>query len=199
MRIITNNSLFIILGIILLVSIGVSFYNNSSSGILGKDESLYIFLAKGHNSNTPIDAPTGNFLDAMKQGVQRTTDPPGFFLFLHFWEKVSYNESWLRLLPLIFFVISIVTLIKIALLLKFPLWVSVCFGFLVIASQRMVMHSLEIRAYGMEICIRLYNMVHDFLLVNWCIVYTWRGGSTVIFSSVYYYFLPIFLWYTCYY
>ena len=141
------------MGIILLMSIAVNFYNNSSSGILGKDESLYIFLAKGHNSNTPIDAPTGSGLDAMRQGVQRTTDPPGIFLLLHIWEKVSYSEAWLRFLPLLFFIISIVTLIKIGLLFKFPLLVSVCLGFLPLASDRMVLHSLEIRAYGMEICI----------------------------------------------
>lgn len=150
---IVNKSLAAIMGFILLTSIAVNFLNNSSSGILGKDESLYIFLAKGHDSTTPIDAASGSWLDAIEQGVKRTTDPPGSFLLLHVWELVSFNERWLRLLPLIFFMISIVTFIKIALLLGFPLLLSVCLGFLPLASERMVLHSLEIRAYGMEICL----------------------------------------------
>ena len=148
-----NKLLSAIVGIILLISIVYNFYNNSSSNILGRDESLYIFLAKGHNSNTPLYAPPGSWLDAIEQGVKRTTDPPGFFLLLHFWEKVSFNEIWLRLLPLIFYLISIVTLIKIALLLRFSLLLSLCLGFLPLASERMVFHSLEIRAYGMEVCL----------------------------------------------
>lgn len=148
-----NKYISLIIVILLFVSVAVNFVNNSSSGILGKDESLYIFLAKGHDSNTPIGAPTGSWLDAIEKGVQRTTDPPGFFILLHFWELNSFSEIWLRLLPLLFFVISVFTVIKIGLLLRFSFILSVCLGFLPLASQRMVLHALELRAYGMEICL----------------------------------------------
>jgi len=154
-----NKHIAIIFLIFLFVSMGVHFVNNSSSGVLGKDESLYIFLGKGHSDNTPIDAPIGSWLDAMKKGVQRTSDPPGIFLLLHLWEKISFSENWLRLLPYIFFAISVITVIKTGFLIKLPPFFSICLGFLPLASQRMVLHALEIRAYGMEICLT-YLMIY---------------------------------------
>jgi len=56
------------------------------------------------------------------------------------------------LLPYIFFVINVIAVIKTGLLLKLPLFFSVCLGFLPLASHRMVLHAIEVRAYGMEIC-----------------------------------------------
>lgn len=154
-----NKHISIILLVFLFVSMGVHFINNSSSGIWGKDESLYIFLGKGHSDNTPINTPTGSWIDAIEKGVQRTADPPGIFLLLHFWEKFSFSESWLRLLPYIFFAISVIAVIKIGLLLKLPLFFSVCLGFLPLASQRIVLHAIEVRSYGMEICLT-YIMIY---------------------------------------
>lgn len=150
----------IIILIFLFVSMGVHFVNNSSSGVLGKDESLYIFLAKGHSDNTPISAPTGSWMDAIEKGVQRTSDPPSIFLLLlHFWEKISFSEIWLRFLPYIFFAVSVITVIKTGLLLRLPFFFSVCLGFLPLASSGMASHSFEIRAYGMEICLT-YIMIY---------------------------------------
>lgn len=161
--------------IFLFVSLAVHFINNSSSGVLGKDESLYISLAKGQYSHTPIDAPVGNLLDVAKKGVIRSADPPGIFILLHFWEYISYSEMWLRLLPFIFFVISIVTLIRIALLIGLPFLYSVLLGFLPMASRVMVWHAIELRGYMAEACmgylmiyaaLKIIMMLDKGLLVN---------------------------------
>ena len=81
----------------------------------------------------------------------RTGDPPGSFFILHFWEKISMSEKWLRLLPFIFFVVGIITLIRISILLKLPPVISVAMGYLPLASAQSVYHSIELRAYAMEL------------------------------------------------
>lgn len=155
--------------IFIFVSMAVHFVSNSSSGVLGKDESLYIFLARGHYSHTPIDVPTGSWLDAVKKGMIRTADPAGFFLLLHFWEYVSYSETWLRFLPYLFFVISVIILMRICILVKLPLFLSVSFGFLPFASREMTLHAIEIRGYGMELCLTyliIYAALKIITMVN---------------------------------
>lgn len=157
-----NKLLVIFLFISLCASMAVHFTNNSFSGILGKDESLYISLAKGHYSHTPIDALTGTLGDALIKGTLRTSDPPGFLFLLHFWEYISFSEAWLRLLPYLFFATSIVTIIRIGAMIKLPLTISVIIGYLPLASYLMVNHAIELRAYGMELCLT-YLMIYSAL------------------------------------
>lgn len=163
------NILSILLLIFLLAAIIGFFWHNASSGILGKDEALYITLAKGHYSQTPIDTPPGNWLDAIEKGTLRTGDPPGFFLLLHYWEYISYSETWLRLLPSLFFLIGIFTLIQIGRLLNLPLFFCVLLGFLPLASVSIVEHAMEIRGYGMELCFTyliIYSALSIITLIN---------------------------------
>jgi hypothetical protein len=162
MKAVQNRLLPLIFLTFLFGATAVHFFNNASSGVLGKDESLYIFLAKGHYSHTPIDAPAGSWLDAIIKGTRRTADPPGFFFLLHFWQYISFSEAWLRLLPYLFFIAGIVAIIRIGILLELPLTISIFMGYLPLASYFMVSHAVEIRAYGMEIFLT-YLMIYSAL------------------------------------
>ena len=91
-----------VLILILVYSLASNFLQNSNTGVIGYDEGIYIINAMGHYEDTPIEQPHGNWLDSIEKGMMRTGDPPGSFLILHFWEKISMSERWLRLLPFIF-------------------------------------------------------------------------------------------------
>ena len=139
------------LTLILVYFLANNFNNNSSTGVIGYDEAVYVINAMGHYEETPFEQPNGGWLDAVEKGMMRTGDPPGFFFILHFWEKFSMSEQWLRLLSFLFFCIGIFSLIKVSLLLGLPSTISVAMGYLPLASSQSVYHSIEIRAYAMEL------------------------------------------------
>ena len=166
LKFVSNILLPIVLIFFLFITLISSFIQNSSTGVLGKDESIYVLNAMGHYEHTSIDEPMGSWIDAVEKGMIRTNDPPGFFFLLHFWEYISFSEIWLRLLPYCFFIISIIYLIRIGILLKLHPFLSVAIGFFPLASRQMVFHSIEIRAYGMEICMTSVVMYYALLILD---------------------------------
>ena len=151
MRIYLEKLGVVALALFLSYSLVVNFIHNSSSGVIGYDEGIYIVNAMGHYEDTPITAPIGGWVDAIEKGMKRTGDPAGSFLILHFWEKVSMSEQWLRLLPFAFFIIGIAVIIRIGLMVGVPPIISVAMGYLPLASAQSVYHSIELRAYVMEL------------------------------------------------
>ena len=151
MRIYLEKVGVVALALFLLYSLVVNFIHNSSSGVIGYDEGIYIVNAMGHYEDTPITAPIGGWVDAIEKGLKRTGDPPGSFLIFHFWEKVSMSEQWLRLLPFAFFIIGIAVIIRIGFMVGVPPIISVAMGYLPLASAQSVYHSIELRAYVMEL------------------------------------------------
>jgi len=134
----------------LMISLGVFFGRNSSTGIIGTDEALYIFLAKGHVTTTPVyDAPQ-DFVESFKVWISRSGDPPGVYVFLRLWGNISFREMWLRTIPYLFYIQSILLLILIGFILNLPPLFAVSLGVLPLASYYMNLYSLEIRGYGME-------------------------------------------------
>ena len=136
----------VVLALFLSYSLVVNFIHNSSSGVIGYDENVYIVNAMGHYEDTPITAPIGGWVEAIEKGMKRTGDPAGSFLILHFWEEVSMSEQWLRLLPFAFFIIGIAVIIRIGLMVGVPPIISVAMGYLPLASAQSVYHSIELRA-----------------------------------------------------
>ena len=137
--------------LILSYSLLANFIHNSSSGVIGYDEGVYIVNAMGHYEDTPITTPVGSWVDAIEKGMKRTGDPAGSFLIIHFWEKVSMSEQWLRLLPFAFFIIGIAVIIRIGLMAGLSPIISVAMGYLPLASAQSVYHSIELIAYVMEL------------------------------------------------
>ena len=175
MRIYLEKIGVVALALLLSYSLIVNYINNSSSGVIGYDEGIYIINAMGHYEDTPITEPIGGWLDAIEKGMRRTADPPGSFLILHFWEKVSMSEQWLRLLPFVFFIIGIAVIIRVGLMVGVPSIVSVAMGYLPLASAQSVYHSIELRAYAIELgvtyltiyaCIRLFISIANNNLNN---------------------------------
>jgi hypothetical protein len=175
MRIVLEKIGVVAIVLLLSYSLVVNFIQNSNTGVIGYDEGIYIVNAMGHYEDTPITDSIGSWVDAIEKGMKRTGDPAGSFLILHFWEKVSMSEQWLRLLPFVFFIIGIAVIIRIGLMAGVPLIISVAMGYLPLASAQSVYHSIELRAYAIELgvtylaiysCIRLFISISNNNLNN---------------------------------
>jgi hypothetical protein len=175
MRIFLERIGVVAIALLLSYSLVVNFIHNSNTGVIGYDEGIYIVNAMGHYEDTPITAPIGSWVEAIEKGMKRTGDPAGSFLMLHFWEKVSMSEQWLRLLPFVFFIIGIAVIIRIGLMAGVPPIVSIAMGYLPLASAQSVYHSIELRAYAIELgvtyltiyaCIRLFISIANNNLNN---------------------------------
>ena len=57
------------LALLLSYSLLANFIHNSSSGVIGYDEGIYIVNAMGHYEDTPITAPIGGWVDAIEKGM----------------------------------------------------------------------------------------------------------------------------------
>ncbi len=148
--------------LILALSMAVHFSRNAASGVLGKDESLYISLSKGHYSYDPATRASGSWIDAAVHGMTRTADPPGIFVLLNVWQRVSGQEAWLRLLPYLFFTVGVALVIAIARLIGLPPTISIACGFMPLGAYFMVNHALEIRGYGLELALT-YLLIYQAL------------------------------------
>ena len=169
MRIYLEKAGVVALALFLSYSLVVNFIHNSSSGVIGYDEGISIVNAMGHYEDTSITAPIGGWVDAIEKGMKRTGDPAGSFLILHFWEEVSMSEQWLRLLPFAFFIIGIAVIIRIGLMVGVPPIISVARGYLPLASAQSVYHSIELRAYVMELgmtYLAIYASIRLFISIS---------------------------------
>lgn len=142
----------IILLITIIISISIIAHKNISNPNFWFDESGQFWMAKGLNHFSVPLSEDGNFYDVIKQNRSFNSDPGGFTTILHFWTKIANNPIWLRFLPFLFFIISVLFY---ALLIKrisgkFSIaLISIVFIFL----PKIIIHNaFELRAYGMEIC-----------------------------------------------
>ena len=62
------------LAIFLFASLAINFANNAGTGVIGKDEGVYIINAMGHYEHTSIDTPAGSWIDAIEKGMMRTRE-----------------------------------------------------------------------------------------------------------------------------
>ena len=55
------------LAMFLFTSLAVNFIRNSGTGVIGKDEGVYIINAMGHYDHTSIDVPVGSWLSCKER------------------------------------------------------------------------------------------------------------------------------------
>ena len=86
-------------------------------------------------------------------------DPGGFSLLLHFWLKVSQSIEWIRLLPLLFFIGSVMVIsLTIQSLFKDKLLSFIC-SLIPFLFDSLLYFSTEIRAYSMECLCSSFSML----------------------------------------
>jgi len=78
------------------------------------DEAGQIYMSLGLNHFSPPNSPLGSIGDVILNNNKYNLDPGGFSVILFVWLKASTNYIWVRILPYLFFIISIFLLTKIS-------------------------------------------------------------------------------------
>lgn len=159
------------------------------------DESGQFFMSLGLNHFSPPNTFPGSFSEVIKNNNNYNLDPGGFTVLLYIWMKLSTNYIWIRLLPYLFFLLSIFLLVDISdKLCEFKnKWI---FGLVIFLIPQLVFRSLEIRAYTMEFLsilisihlvtnIKNMSKTHVFMIsILSSILITSRYSSIVTFGVV---------------
>lgn len=148
---------FGIILLILLVLVGLSFF----SPYFDFDEAGQFWISKGLNhESAPLSVASG-LSDVIVNNHDYNLDPGGFSVLLHFWSMISDNYVWLRILPYLFFVLTIYFCYRfVNLKLENKVYV-VAFCFLLFFLPHIWGAGLRLRAYSMEvlgILFTLYNL-----------------------------------------
>ncbi|OGI02330.1 MAG: hypothetical protein A2Y25_10350 [Candidatus Melainabacteria bacterium GWF2_37_15] len=130
--------------------------NNIHNPNLWYDEAGQFLMAKGLNHFSPFLAPAStNIADVIYNNSIYNRDPGGFTLLLFFYTLVSNSIEWLRFLPYLFFVLSVVAFIAITKELSGSLRLGLISGllfFLLLPTRILLYFAFEVRAYSMEVC-----------------------------------------------
>ncbi len=163
----TSPKYFNIFGIIYFVSIlTIYFIRNSTSNIIGYDEAIYIMNSFGHSEYTPVTLNKNNLLNSIQTGLIRNGEAPGIFVLLYLWGLIYKNEIWLRLLPYLFFIASLLCMVKIFRNFNFKLYISLLLSTILLLSATINYHTLELRSYGLELFSNFLCYVTLLFLLN---------------------------------
>ncbi len=124
--------------------------NNIDNPNFWFDESGQFWMSKGLNHYSQPFEKTGGFLAVVSNNVAYNLDPGGFTILLHYWTMISNSPSFLRLLPIIFFILSMVFVSKLC-LQWFPNNLMSNYGGLILLFSKLLKHyAFELRPYSME-------------------------------------------------
>lgn len=137
--------LLIGIGIILLFGL---FLRNLNSPNLWYDEAGQFWMAKGlHHFSEPYSQDKGiKSMISINRGYN--LDPGGFTLALRFWLKISTHHIWLRVLPLIFFILTYLLLMFFIKKWTSNPYLALGLPSLLFLSPLVIQYSFEIRPYS---------------------------------------------------
>jgi len=123
---------------------------NLDAPYLWFDEAGQFFVSKGLNHDSEPFGNEKGLASVIKNNAHYNLDPGGFSILLHFWAKISNHHVWLRILPFVFFVITILSIIYLSYLWSGNLSVALLTGIIPIIAPLIANMAFEIRAFSME-------------------------------------------------
>lgn len=115
------------------------------------DEAGQFWIAKGLNHDSAPMSATGSIGDVIVNNQNYNLDPRGFGILLHFWSAIGNGYIWLRMLQLLFFILTIFGFIYLAYNWTKDKYVAALIGFIPIIIPMLYNEAFEIRAYSMEV------------------------------------------------
>lgn len=141
---------------------------------LSYDESGQIFISQGLNHwSHPYSQPLG-LGHVIKNNSLYNLDPGGFSILLFFWEKVSHNLIWIRLLPFLFYIGAILLTCRLTYRLTSNKIASAMSGLLLFGFFH-GSAAWEARGYSMEICGIIFGILMIYRLRD---SLSWRNLMT---------------------
>lgn len=121
------------------------------SSFLWFDEAGQFWIAKGLNHDSDPMSPVGNVIDVIRNNRDYNLDPGGFGVLLHFWSMISNGHIWLRTLPFLFFIGTILSFVHLSYRWTKNKYIAVLMGFVPVFTNMIMREMFNIRAYSMEI------------------------------------------------
>ncbi len=112
------------------------------------DEAGQFWIAKGQNHYN-LDVRDGGLLQLFLNNREHNLDPPLFGLILRSWSSVNTSIIWLRILPGIFGLLTVIYIYKSLKLLNINRSVSIPISLLALVSFSFVDYAQELRAYSL--------------------------------------------------
>jgi hypothetical protein len=137
------------------------------------DEAGQFWLGKGLNHYSLPFSSAGDLSQVLKYNAGGfNLDPGGFSIIAHYWTIISNDIVFLKTLPFLFFLISMIIITKLCFLWK-PKNLLVYFGgFILIISPLISQYVFEFRPYTMEMLITIIALYFCYKISN--ILNDWR-------------------------
>lgn len=126
-------------------------YTYKTDPYLWFDEAGQFWISKGLNHDSDPLSTQGNLFDVIINNQMYNLDPGGFSIILHVWSMFSNHYLWLRLLPFLFFVFTVIGWIYLSYQWTKDKFISLCIGFVPLLVPMLYNEAFEIRAYSMEV------------------------------------------------
>lgn len=127
-------------------------YKSLSDWYLWYDEAGQFYISKGLNHYSEPFAPYSGVADVIYYNRYFNLDPGGFSVLLHYWSMLSNHYVYLRLLPLLFFLVAIFVAYKIGMQLFHAHFPAILLASVFLINPIIVNLAGELRAYSMEMC-----------------------------------------------
>ena len=136
---------FVYIGILV---VSARYFNNP---YLWFDEAGQFWISKGLNHDSAPMSECGNIMDVIENNHNYNLDPGGFGILLHYWSKISNHHRWLRVLPLSFFILTILGFIVLSYNWTKNKYIASLAGLIPFMNWMILSEAYEIRAYSMEV------------------------------------------------
>jgi hypothetical protein len=114
------------------------------------DEAVQFWVSRGLGPFADPNVPRGGLADVVRWNSIANLDPGGFSAILYYWSSLDTGLVWLRLLPYLWFLASLVLLALLAWRLTASMSLSLLAAALPLAYPSFLYFATEIRAYSME-------------------------------------------------
>lgn len=136
-------------------------YRSLADWFLWYDEAGQFYISKGLCHYSEPFAPYSGVCDVFHYNRYFNLDPGGFSVLLHYWSMLSNHYAYLRLLPLLFFLVFIFVAYKIGMQLFHDHFPAILLASVFLISPIITHLAGELRAYSMEmfgVLISLYYL-----------------------------------------
>lgn len=191
-----SNKLFVAaISCIYLIMIWFS-YTYKMDPYLWFDEAGQFWISKGLNHDSPPCSPNGNLWDVIKNNQDYNLDPGGFSIVLYFWSMISNHFIWLRSLPFLLFILTVIGWIYLIYQWTNNKNISLLLGFIPFIIPMIYNEAFEIRAYSMEVlgcvvgCIAINQLQKN---ISYRTLLFWSCVLAFFMTSRYSFILVIFV------
>lgn len=165
---VVRNGLFLAAALLLTLPLAA---NNLPDPNFWFDESGQFWMAKGLNHFSPPLSEDGSLYQVMLSNRQYNLDPGGFTLLLHFWLQCGSDPVWLRMLPYLFLVLALFSLmLSVFEVSGSALLAAAAAGVLLLPFPMILSYGFELRPYGMEVA--------GIIAVFYCLLRSVRAPSS---------------------